>query len=711
MHRVPAGPDHAPADGNTLTGAVARIVSEHLEGLQAPVVLGSWTHDLRSGELTWSQAFRELMGIPPDETPSFEGFIDRVDANYRNSVLSVLQQLCERGGSASFGFCITRHGEHACFEAHMTVDLDDSDHPTLSHGSIRDVTERDRSADAMRRRSAYLNAILDQLPQAISVFDEKLRLQCWNARYAEVIGVPREMLHSGAHFEDIYRVPAERGDFGPGEPADLVEQRRNLALHFEPLLFERTRPDGRTLLIAREPLYLDGRIAGLVTTYTDITERKLIEAEIRHLAHHDALTGLANRSLLDARLQQSIADARRGNKSLAVLFIDLDRFKTINDSLGHHVGDELLIQVAGRLRAEVRESDTVARLGGDEFVIVLQGVGGASDAARVTEGILATLSAPYVVGGVELHATPSIGISLFPDDASDANTLLRNADTAMYHAKAEGRANYQFFTEGLNQSTTMRLELENSLRRAIGRKEFELWYQPLHDARGATLSGFEALVRWRRDDNLLVMPDSFIPIAEDTGMIVELGQWVLREACHQAKRWSDLGAMRPRVSVNLSARQLRDARFADLVAEILAETGLEPSMLELEITESSVMDRPDEAVTLLYRLKQLGVGIAIDDFGTGYSSLSYLKMFPLDRLKIDSSFVCDIHNDPNDSAIVSAAVSLAHNLGLPVVAEGVETAAQAQHLARLGCDELQGYHFNRPMPANEADCLLRGLNA
>ncbi|MDX5363154.1 MAG: EAL domain-containing protein [Pseudazoarcus pumilus] len=709
MHRDPAGPDHAPADGNAPSLSVAQVISRQLCEPQAPITLGCWTHDLRSGELCWSEAFRSLMGIQPDETPSFEGFIERIDPDCRPGVLQVLQQLCEVGGSASFSFRVPRPDGTASFEAHLVVDLDDLACPTLAHGSIRDVTARNNSNDALRRRSVYLNAILDQLPQAISVFDEQLRLQCWNARYAEVIGVPRAMLQPDARFEDIYRVPAERGDFGPGDPADLVEQRKQLAQNFEPLLFERTRPDGRTLLIAREPLCIDGRVAGLVTTYTDITERKRIEAEIRHLAHHDVLTGLANRSLLDGRLQQAIADARRSGQHLAVLFIDLDRFKNINDSLGHHVGDALLVQVAARLRAEVRETDTVARLGGDEFVVALQGVGGASDAARITEAILASLSQPYPVAGTELHATPSIGISLFPDDAEDANALLRNADTAMYHAKAVGRANYQFFTDGLNHSTTVRLELENSLRRAINRKEFELWYQPLHDARGATLSGFEALVRWRREDDLLVMPDSFIPVAEDTGMIVELGEWVLREACRQARLWSVMGATRPRISVNLSARQLRDASFADMVADILAETGLEPSMLELEITESSVMDKPDEAVALLRRLKALGVGIAIDDFGTGYSSLSYLKMFPLDRLKIDGSFVCDIDRDPNDSAIVSAAVSLAHNLGLPVVAEGVETAAQAQHLVRLGCDELQGYHFSRPMPAQQADSMLRAL--
>lgn len=706
---TPAG---RPAGSDPVaSGAPMDLICAHLgetRGADAPA-FGAWTQDLLRERIEWSPEFRRLLDIPATEAPTPEGLLERIDEADRVTAARLLDEVQRNGGVASFG-CRIRRGESVVdAEIRVVADSDTEGRARRLHGTVQDVSVQRGAEQALQRRSAYLNAILDHLPQAVSVFDEHLRLQCWNARYADMIGVPREMLRVGALFEDIYRIPAERGDFGPGDPTELVELRRRLALNFEPFLFERTRPDGCTLLIAREPLYIEGRIAGLVTTYTDISERKRIEAEVRHLAHHDALTGLANRSLLDARLQQAIADARRSEQSLAVLFIDLDRFKNINDSLGHHVGDELLMQVADRLRSEVRESDTVARLGGDEFVIALQGIGNASDAARVTECLLDKLSAPYLVCGTELHVTPSIGISLFPGDADDANTLMRNADTAMYHAKALGRANYQFFTEALNQTTMARLELENRLRRAIGRNEFELWYQPLHDASGATLNGFEALVRWRGDNDILLLPNHFIPVAEDTGMIIELGRWVLREACLQGQRWSDLGPLRPRISVNLSARQLRDASFADTVADILAETGLEPSMLELEITESSVMDRPDEAVLLLRRLKDLGVGIAIDDFGTGYSSLSYLKMFPLDRLKIDGSFVCDIDNDPNDSAIVSAAVSLAHNLGLPVVAEGVETAAQAIHLARLGCDELQGFHFSRPMPAREADSMLRML--
>ncbi len=440
-----------------------------------------------------------------------------------------------------------------------------------------------------------------------------------------------------------------------------------------------------------------------------------VKVRMAHLAQHDALTDLPNRILLNDRLAQAIALARRQGKQLAVMFLDLDRFKHINDSLGHAVGDQLLQSVAQRLTAVVRSSDTVCRQGGDEFVILLADVEHAEDAALSAQKILAALTVPHRIDQLELHVTVSIGISIYPDDGQDADTLIKSADTAMYHAKEGGRNNYQFFEPDMNVLAVERHSIEGGLRRALERQEFMLHYQPKIDLESGVISGVEALVRWQHPQRGQILPEQFVWIAEDCGLIVPIGAWVLREACREAQTWQDAGLPPIPVAVNISAVQFRHKDFLQSLADILNDTGLAPRYLELELTESVLMHDADSTACVLKALKAMGVRLAIDDFGTGYSSLSYLKRFPIDTLKIDQSFLRDITHataDSDDAAIVAAVVSMGKNLNQRVIAEGVETREQLAFLQAQGCGEGQGFYFSRPVTAEELVTLLRtGISA
>ena len=443
-----------------------------------------------------------------------------------------------------------------------------------------------------------------------------------------------------------------------------------------------------------------GEIDYHIASFSDIREQKAVEERIRHIAHHDALTGLPNRLHLSIALEQALANAHRKRTELAVMFIDMDRFKLINDTLGHHVGDLLLIEVAKRLRGCVRESDIVARLGGDEFVVVITGITEKMVAASVAGKLLCALSELYEIDEHQLHSSPSIGISVFPHDGQDAKTLMKNADAAMYHAKDQGRNNAQYFTAEMNTAAGRRLELEHDLRNALANQQFELHYQPKVCAKTSRICGVEALVRWRHPARGLVSPLDFIPLAEDTGLIEPIGAWVLDEACRQLAAWRALGIGELSMAVNLSAHQLRSPDLINLVGLTLCRHALRENDIELEITESVAMTNPERAIDQLHALRTLGVKLAIDDFGTGYSSLAYLKNLPIQTIKLDRSFVRDIETDANDAAISAATISLAHTLGLEVVAEGVETEAQRDFLTvKHCCDILQGYLFGKPEPA------------
>jgi len=509
----------------------------------------------------------------------------------------------------------------------------------------------------------------------------------------EVVGRKPSVLASGHHGElfyaDMWKTLSEDGHW----QGEVWDRRKNGEMYAELL----------SISAVRSPR---GEITHYVGVFNDISQYKDYEARLEHLANHDALTGLPNRVLLNDRIEEALARARRSNGMVCVMFIDLDHFKHVNDSLGHAIGDRLLKEVAARLQSCVRESDTVARLGGDEFTIVLECLGHPDEASLVVRKLHDALAQPVAIDEHQLYVSTSIGISFFPQDGQDAATLLQHADTAMYRAKEEGRDRHKFYASDMNQRAQEFITMANSLHAALDRGEFFLEYQPRVDLDGGGIVGAEALVRWQHPELGRIPPDKFIPLAEETGLINGIGDWVLRTACTQGRRWHDAG-FPVRIGVNLSARQFRKQDFVERLLAVLAQTGFPAAMLDLEITESLMMHDPDSARRILDRLSALGLTIALDDFGTGYSSLSYLKQFPIDCVKIDRSFIRDIPGDADSTAIVKTIIAMARNLRLSLIAEGVETAEQCAHLRAEGCDEAQGYFFSRPLSAPDLEDMLR----
>jgi diguanylate cyclase (GGDEF)-like protein/PAS domain S-box-containing protein len=584
--------------------------------------------------------------------------------------------------------------------------------------SFEDVTA-ERDADLrVQRALAEQELILDNATVGIAFLRNRVYQRC-NPRFEEMFGYgPAELI--GRSTEVIYPDKAswdgdaawyEQMKRGEAVSAERQYRRKDGSVFWCKLVgkaIDAARPHEGSIWIY-DDISAEHAVRESLEASRDALERAVAErtaelqaanARAQHLADHDALTGLPNRRLLEDRLTQALALSYRNRKQTAVMFVDLDRFKMINDSLGHAVGDVLLKEVAQRLVRQLRIGDTICRIGGDEFVVVLPEIKRADDAANVAQKVIEQLSQPVTVEERDLTVTPSIGIAVFPDDGRDAETLIRNSDAAMYHAKEMGRANYQFFTAEMNQAASRRLALEHDLRRALGKDELRVYYQPIIDTRTGRVAAHEALVRWQHPERGLVSPAEFIQLAEDTGLILKLGEWVLREAC----RWATfIGVERGlQVAVNLSPRQFNDPRLVHVVAAALRESGLPARLLELEITESTAMQQTDVTLGTLNRLKQLGVSIAIDDFGTGYSSLSYLKRFPVDKLKVDRSFTHELPDDEDQCAITSAIIALAHALDIQVVAEGVENEAQRRFLQDCGCDYIQGYLIGRPIDADSA---------
>jgi len=555
---------------------------------------------------------------------------------------------------------------------------------------------------------AVLRRIFVQCSEAILVTDSDNRIIAVNAAFSqlsgysaeEVIGRNPRMFSSGrnepAFYTEMWRAINEDGAWS----GEIWDRRKDGNLY----------PIWLTVSAVRDN---ENRIANYVATFADIGERIEASNQLLHLAYHDPLTHLPNRLSFESQIELSIRACERDHKQVALMLIDLDHFKMVNDTLGHHVGDELLKSVASRLRDCVRASDIVARLGGDEFVVVLPDIDCAMTIASIAGKVQRSLSeSSHRVGPHTLYATPSIGIAIYPGDGRDGETLLRNADTAMYHAKSAGRNNYQFYAKHMNAAAAARLELENALREALSsitptHSPFTLHFQPQVRLSDGQIVGLEALARWRHPQLGEVPPGRFIPVAEETGLIQPLGDWVFWETCRNVRHFRDCGLHGFRVAVNISAQQLRHENLPSVVRGALACYELTPQDIELEITESTAMQNPELTLSILNQLSDMGIVLAIDDFGTGYSSLAYLKHLPIQRLKLDRSFVQDIETDQNDAAICSATVALGHNLGLELVAEGVETSTQRDFLARLGCDTLQGFLYSKPLPAERIVDYLR----
>ncbi|MGE5522777.1 MAG: putative bifunctional diguanylate cyclase/phosphodiesterase, partial [Rhodospirillaceae bacterium] len=574
---------------------------------------------------------------------------------------------------------------------------------TRSVGSqIGQYIQRKEAEQALRESEEKFVQLSSNIPQVFWISDAKVRETIYiSPACSQMLGVPVEaikraprLLVRAVHPEDRARVYRARKAAADGKYDEI---------------YRIVRPDGTVRWVqdrafpVRDSEHRVYRVAGIAE---DITHRKEAEERLLYLAHYDALTGLPNRNRFYDRLTQAMAQSHRRDKLVAVMFLDLDRFKVTNDTLGHLAGDELLIQVARRLSDRLRVGDTVGRFGGDEFGFILSDLRDLEDARAIAEKIMSAFRDPFMLGNSEVYVSASIGISMFPVDSDDEGTLMKNADAAMYRAKEAGRNNYQFYTAEMNARAAHRLDMENSLRRALERREFRFHYQPKVDLATGRITGMEALLRWMRPGRGMVQPADFVPLLEDTGLIISIGEWLLNEACSQLKAWEGAGVGPVPIAINLSARQFASRDLGKVIRRVLDQHGVSPELLQLELTESSLMTNTDDAVQMLRELKALGVHLSIDDFGTGYSSLAYLQLFPIDALKIDRSFVRDITSDLDDATIIRAVIGMAHNLGLRVVAEGVENEAQLSFLVANGCDEMQGFYYSPPLAGDESLALL-----
>jgi diguanylate cyclase (GGDEF)-like protein/PAS domain S-box-containing protein len=659
--------------------------------------------DLRGKPVYLNSAYSRMLGYDHR---------DVVDSDYRSRqtpamtqvVFEAFNEVYRTGASkkSQYWEYLHRDGSVVQVEGSVLLVKDETGKPVGFRGILRDVTARRRIDAALRESEGRFRAMTNLSSDWYWEQDAEFRFTRLESRATTVRQTPNPLIGRRIWESTLQpHLPGGWDDF-----RGLLDDRQS----FRDVVMQRAAPDKAPYYISMsgEPVFdASGTFTGYRGISREITEQKVAEEHIHHMARHDSLTGLPNRLLFSSLLNAALKTAARYKRSFGVMFIDLDRFKLINDTLGHEAGDTLLKEITARFKQAVRSSDVLARLGGDEFVVLVQEVSDREHAATVARKLLSAAIKPVMLLGQECRVTASIGIALFPSDGGDEQTLMKNADSAMYYAKEEGKNNFQFYSSEISTQTLERLTLESNLRRAMEREEFSLHYQAKVDTKSGAINGVEALLRWSNAELGSVSPGKFIPVAEETGLIVHIGRWVLKTACLQNVAWQRQGLPPISMAVNLSVRQFADEGLVDDIATILEETGMVPSLLELEITEGMIVHDVEHAIRLLTAIKQLGVRLAIDDFGTGYSSLGQLKNFPIDTLKVDRSFIRDLATDSEDKAITSAIIAMGKTLSLTVVAEGVETMEQQAFLRDQACDEMQGYYFSKPVAAEEFATLLR----
>jgi diguanylate cyclase (GGDEF)-like protein/PAS domain S-box-containing protein len=682
------------------TDLTLRASEANLAEAQRIAHLGSWEWDVAQNQVYWSAEMYRMMGLPPESGASYDAFLDVLHPDDRERVRQAVNTALEHHHPYDIEYRIV-HTDGATRVVHVlgVVICDERDgRPVHMVGTAQDVTER-KTVETRLRQAA---TVYENTSEGVVITGPDQRIQAVNPAFTaitgyredEVIGNTLRMLQSGRHDAEFYRAMWTALHAVGRWQGEIWNRRKDGATYPEWLNISAVRDDAH-------------HVINYIAVFSDITTIKNAQAKVEYLASHDALTGLPNRVLFRDRLAQVLARAHRHGRNVALLFVDLDRFKLVNDTLGHETGDRLLQEVARRLLTCVRAEDTVARMGGDEFVIIQEDVKQPDDAATLAMRLLQQMNTPVSLQGREIVVTLSVGISLYPRDGEDIGTLVKKADAAMYRAKEAGRNAYQYYNDEFARAGLDRLELETDLRLAIERGELLLHYQPQVNIKTGVIVGVEALARWNHPRRGMVPPVTFIPLAEETGLISVIGAWVLDTACAAAKGWHDAGLPPVRVAVNFSGHQISHDPVAQQVADALRTSGCDPCCLEIEVTESVLMKNPERAIATLDALKKLGVTLAIDDFGTGYSSLSYLKRFPIDKIKIDKSFVDGLPDDPDDAELTRSIIAMAHGLKRSVIAEGVETEAQLAFLRDHDCEEMQGYLFSKPVPAAEIARLLR----